>query len=337
MIPKQIEAYVIDDASKQTFRKSQIDVPQLQPLDVLMNIECCSVCHTDFYCPAGKAPGHEFIGKIVAIGSSVEKLKVGQRVGGGWQLGSCQNCNVCNDGKQNICLKKTNFRNAVTGGFADYVVWDSRFLYDIPETMSSADAAPLLCAGITVYAPLANHNVQPGSRVGILGVGGLGHLGIKFAKAWGCRVVALSTSSNKEKEARAFGADEFVVTKDADQLKSLKPLDMIINTVSANLDYESYINLLAPRGKFVVVGIASKPLQVNGGLLIGSERSIVGSLVGSPIMMQKMLNFAGMHNISPQLEIYPMDVDHCHTAFERIDQNLARYRIVLTNSNFKSD
>ncbi|EDV21159.1 uncharacterized protein TRIADDRAFT_60454 [Trichoplax adhaerens] len=230
MIPKQIEAYVVDDASKQTFRKAQIDVPQLQPLDVLMNIECCSVCYTDSFCPAGKAPGHEFIGKIVAVGSSVEKLKVGQRVGGGWQLGSCQNCDVCNDGKQHICPEKTNFINAPIGGFADYVVWDSRFLYDIPETMSSADAAPLLCAGITVYAPLANHNVQPGSRVGILGVGGLGHLGIKFAKAWGCRVVALSTSSNKEKEARAFGADEFVVTKDADQLKSLKPLDMIINT-----------------------------------------------------------------------------------------------------------
>ena len=337
MIPKQINAFVIEDAAKQLFRKEQIPMPELRPHDVILNIECCSVCHTDFFCPVGKAPGHEFVGKVVAIGNGVEKFKVGQRVGGGWQFSSCQNCNACNDGKQNICPDKQNFGEATAGGFADYVVWDSRFLYLIPESMPSSVAAPLLCAGITVFAPLANHDIHPGSRVGILGIGGLGHLGIKFAKAWGCHVVALSSSAGKEQEARRFGADEFVVTKDENQLKSVKPLDMIINTVCASLPYETFMNLLAPRGKFVVIGVSNEPIKVHCGLLIGEEKSIVGSLVGSPVMMQRMLDFAGMHNLEPQLETYTMNVDGCHTAFERIEKNLARYRIVLTNPDFKAD
>lgn len=337
MIPKQINAFVVKDVSEQSFCEVQLPMPELRPHDVILNVECCSVCHTDFFCSPGKAPGHEFVGKIIAIGNGVEKFKVGQRVGGGWQYSSCQNCDSCNCGKQNICNNLKNFMDAATGGFADYIVWDSRFLYLIPENMSSIVAAPLLCAGITVFAPLANHKVHPGSRVGILGIGGLGHLGIKFAKAWGCHVVALSSSAGKEEEARRFGADEFVVTKDENQLNSVRPLDMIINTVSAPLQYEVFMKMLAPRGKFVVIGIANKPIEIHCSSLIEQEKSIVGSLVGSPVMMQRMLDFAGMHNLEPQLETYTMDVDGCHTAFDRIGKNLARYRIVLTNPNFESD
>lgn len=307
---------------------------QLQSFDVLIQITHCGLCYSDVHLIDNDwqisryplVPGHEIIGHVVETGTAVNSLKKGMRVGVGWQSGSCFDCPSCIEGEETVCSKKIRTCVEKYGGFADFVVADSRFVYPIPESLSSETAAPLLCAGITVYSPLRTYHVQAPSSVAVLGIGGLGHLALQFAKAFGCSVSAISSSPEKEAEARKLGADRFFT------LSSLPPpgtFDFILSTVHADLDWNLMIQLLKPKGSLCFVGIPQSHIHFPIRLLISGNKRVVGSGTGSRALMQEMLSFAARHQIKAQVELFPMA--EINTAINKIKNNKIRYKAVLFN------
>lgn len=323
---------------------------ELRPNDVALDIAYAGICHSDIHQARQEwgpslypmVPGHEIVGTVREIGTAVTKFKVGERIGVGVFVDSCRTCSSCLKGLQQYCENSNtgtyngyerDGKTIAFGGYSNNFVVDADYAVHVPENLDLAGVAPLLCAGITLYSPLKHWNVQPGMKVGIVGLGGLGHMGVKFAKALGADVAVFSHSPNKGADARAMGADEFVVTKDPSVLKALaRKYDLILNTVSAELDINTYLNLLNLDGTLVVIGLPGKPYSVGAGVLLGARRSMAGSQVGGIPEIQEMLDFCGVHNIVSDVEV--INADYANTAYERTIASDVKYRFVIDAKSF---
>jgi uncharacterized zinc-type alcohol dehydrogenase-like protein len=307
-------------------------------MEVEIGITHCGVCHSDIHLISNDwgvsqypfIPGHEIIGTVAAVGDGVRLLKVGQRVGLGWESNSCGECEWCTRGLENLCPTMEATCVHRHGGYADRVRANARFVFPIPEALESERAAPLLCGGITVYNPLRSHEVNPSSRVGIVGIGGLGHMAIQFARVFGAEVTAFSTSAAKEEEARALGAHHFVNTRESKAMKEVAgSLDFILSTINADQDWGVYIQTLRPTGTLCFVGVPPSPVAVHAFPLISGVRTITGSPIGSPSRIREMLDVAARHGVKAQIERFPMA--KANAAIEKVKKNKVRYRAVLAN------
>lgn len=304
--------------------------------DVDVEVTSCGICHSDLSMIDNSwratqyplVPGHEIIGKVKAVGAGVRHLKVGQTVGIGWMAGSCLTCGQCMSGSHHHCGRAQPTIMRRHGGFADIVRAQAAWTIALPDDLSAIDAGPLFCGGITVFSPIIDYNILPTDKVGVVGIGGLGHLAVKFLRAWGCEVTAFTTSEDKTEELKALGAHKVVNTRDEEALKSLKgTFDAVISTVNADLLWGQYLGALAPRGRLITVGIVSKPMEIRAGQIVTGQKQVGGSDTGSPAMIAKMLEFCARHDILPETEIY--DMKDVNDAVERLRSGKARYRVVL--------
>lgn len=314
------------------------DPGSIKPNEVEVRISHCGVCHSDIHLIDNDwgiskypfIPGHEIVGTISAAGSDVKDRKIGDRVGIGWQADSCGICEWCRQGDEHLCALAQPTCVGRNGGYADSIRVNSKFAIPVPEALESQNVAPLLCAGITVYTPIRNHGVRPSSRVGVVGIGGLGHIGLQFAKAFGAEVTALSTSLDKEAEALEMGADHFVNTRDMGALKKIAgSFDFLLSTVSADQDWQALVNTLRPKGTLCIVGVPPSPVSIQAFALIAGQRAITGSPSGSPRDLHEMLDVAARHNVKAITESFPMA--KANDAIAKVKKSKVRYRAVLTN------
>lgn len=320
---------------KSKFVKQEIDLGLLGDEEVEVAVEYCGICHSDLSIlnnewGNSKYPavlGHEIIGQVIAIGSAVKGIKVGQKVGIGWTAGSCMHCRQCMSGNHNFCPESTATIIGHSGGFATHVRAHWAWTLPIPEKLPLADTGPLLCGGVTVFNPLVTYS-KPTDRVGIVGIGGLGHLAVKFASAFGCEVTAFTSSESKFNEAREFGAQNVVSSRDPAAIRKLAgSLDLLLITVNVPLDWSALIGTLAPKGRIHFVGVVTEAIPVSIFPLLVAQRSLSSSPAGPPATMATMLEFASRHNITPKTEHFPMS--QINKAFEHLEAGKARYRIVL--------
>jgi alcohol/geraniol dehydrogenase (NADP+) len=319
-----------------TLQPHRYSLGDLLPTEVDIAISHCGVCHSDLHLIDNDwgvsayplVPGHEIIGTIIRAGEEAAGLRLGQRVGVGWLAGSCMGCEECRAGNENLCAEPRPTCVGRQGGYASRVRVDARFAAPIPGSLPSESAAPLLCAGITVFAPLSRRGLKKDSRIGVVGLGGLGHLAVQFARAMGCAVTIFSSTASKEKESRDFGADRFVDLSRHGALAAEKnTCDFILATVPADLPWAQYVNVLKPNGALCIVGASPGELHVPLFGLLEGQKSIGGSAIGSNAEIREMFHFAAKHAIIPMTEIYPMrDVNSVLT---RLRQNRVRYRAVL--------
>jgi uncharacterized zinc-type alcohol dehydrogenase-like protein len=329
-----IDAWVAT-AAKNKLVRQQVELGPLAAEEVEVQVEHCGLCHSDIsvrnnewgFSQFPAILGHEAVGRVVAVGSAAKGLRVGQHVGVGWTASSCMHCRQCLSGNQHLCPQGTFTIVGHKGAFASRVRAHWAWTIPLPERINVAETGPLLCGGITVFNPLEMY-ASPTSRVGVVGIGGLGHMAVKFAAAYGCDVTAFTSSESKFDEARGFGAHHVVSSRDSAAIKKLAgSLDLLIVTVNVPLDWEALVGSLAPNGRMHVVGIIAEPIPVGAFSLIAGQRSVSGSPSGSPVAIQTMLDFAARHNVTPQTEHFPMS--RINEAFERLDAGKARYRIVL--------
>ncbi|XP_022767211.1 probable mannitol dehydrogenase [Durio zibethinus] len=317
--------------------------------DVAFKVLYCGICHSDLNMIKNDwgtsvyplVPGHEIVGEVTEVGSKVQKFKVGDRVGVGCLVGSCHSCNDCTNNLENYCPKRILTYGAkyhdgtiTYGGYSDTMVADEHFIVRIPDNLPLDAAGPLLCAGITVYSPLRYYGLdKPDLHIGVVGLGGLGHMAVKFAKAFGVKVTVISTSSNKKKEAlENLGADSFLLSRDQEQLQAaIGTLDGIIDTVSAQHALMPLLGLLKTDGKLVLVGAAEKPLELPIFSLILGRKLVGGSCIGGMKETQEMVDFAAKHNIKPDIEVISMD--YVNTAMERLLKADVKYRFVIDVGN----
>ena len=325
-------------AAKESLRPFQYEPKELAACEVEISITHCGICHSDVHLidndwgisPYPLVPGHEIIGSVSALGTNVTTLKIGQRVGVGWQRGACLECDYCGRGEENLCLRAVPTCVGGYGGFATRIRVDRHFVFPVPDALDSATAAPLLCGGVTVFTPLRVFGVTPVMKVGVIGIGGLGHLALQFAKAFGCEVTAFSSTPAKEPEARQFGAQHFVASSDAQAMaKAANSLDFLFATTSVGMDWNALLNVLRPKGKLCVLGGAPVPLTVSPFPLVLGQRTICGSPVGGRASMNEMLDFAARHGIKAKVEVLPLA--QANAAIARVASNQARYRMVLVN------
>ena len=314
----------------------EYDAGPLGPDEVEVAVEHCGVCHSDLsiinnewgFSKYPVVPGHEAVGRVVATGANVRGPKVGARVGVGWTAASCMHCRLCLSGDQHMCARALPTIVGHMGGFAERVRAHWAWAVPLPEAMDISSAGPLLCGGITVFNPLARFGVKPTHRVGVVGIGGLGHMGLKFAAAGGCEVTAFTSTASKADEAKGFGAHNVVSSRDSKAMRALAgKLDFVLVTVNVPLDWKALISTLAPKGRMHVVGAVLEPIPVGAFDLIGTERSISGSPTGAPVDIATMLDFAVRHGIAPQVEHFPMS--KVNEAIAHLEAGKARYRIVL--------
>ncbi len=308
------------------------------PNDVEIKVEYCGICQSDIGMLDNAwgvttypiVPGHEAIGVIQAIGEQVHHLDIGQRAGVGWNAGSCMTCEWCVAGDHNLCASARGTIVGRAGGFADRIRADATWTFPIPDALRPAAAGPLLCGGVTVFNPLVEYGITAADRVGVIGIGGLGHMALKFLDAFGCEVTAFSSSPDKEDEARSLGADHFVNSRDADALKEMgRSLDFILSTVSVPMDWESYLKILRPKGRLHLVGFVPEPLTIPVGAILLGQNSVSASPDASPATTNRMLEFAASNNIEPVVESYPLG--QVNDAIEHLRQGKPRYRLVLEN------
>nr|WP_310588306.1 NAD(P)-dependent alcohol dehydrogenase [Dyadobacter sp. CY345] len=335
---------------------NQMDINRRKPTphDVEIEILFCGVCHSDLHTAKSEwgpsmypcVPGHEIVGKIVSVGGHVSKFKVGDVVGVGCMVDSCRECQYCNDDLEQFCEKgMTGTYNApdkhipgspTFGGYSESVVVNENYVLRIPENMDLAAAAPLLCAGITTYSPLHHWKVGPGKKVGVVGIGGLGHMGIKIAKAMGAEVVAFTTSESKFAEAKRLGADEVVLSKDEKQMQAYAgKLHFILDAVSAEHDINAYLNLLRVDGSLALVGAPEHPLPVAAFSLIMGRKSFAGSMIGGIAETQEMLDFCGEHNLVADIEM--INIQDINQAYERLLKGDVKYRFVIDMASLKAN
>lgn len=312
--------------------------------DVQIEIQYCGVCHSDLHQIRNEwfpgifpmVPGHEIVGKITKVGEHVKKFKEGQLAGVGCMVDSCQVCENCKNDLEQYCLEgntqtyNNKGRDGVPtyGGYSNTIVVREEFVVSVSEKLNLAATAPLLCAGITTYSPLRHWKVGKGHKLAVLGLGGLGHMGVKFGVAFGAEVTVLSTSPSKEKAARDLGAHHFVVTSDPEQLKAVKgSFDFILDTVSAEHDMNMYLSLLKTDGTHICVGVPSKPLEIHPFSTIGGRKSVAGSSIGGIKETQEMLDFCAEHNIVSDIEL--IDIKDITTAYDRMVKGDVRYRFVI--------
>lgn len=304
--------------------------------DVEIAVEACGLRHSDLSVLNNEwgisnypvIPGHEVIGKVVALGANAKGLKVGQRVGLGWGSGSCMHCDQCMGGDGNLCAQNVPTIVGHYGGFADRVRAQWPWAVPIPEAVNPADAGPLLCGGVTVFTPLKVFDIRPTDRVGVVGIGGLGHLALKFARAWGCEVTAFTSTESKADEARGFGAHRVVNSRNPEDIKKVAgSLDLLLVTVNVPLDWPAMLATLRPKGRLHFVGAVLEPIPINAFDIIMTQRSVSGSPNGSPLTTAQMLDFAARHSILPQTEHFPMA--KVNDAIQHLLDGKARYRVVL--------
>ncbi|MFC5051405.1 NAD(P)-dependent alcohol dehydrogenase [Rubritalea spongiae] len=329
-----IHAYAVKEVGGQ-LESFEYDPGKLGVYEVEIDVLYCGVCHSDISMIDNEwgmseyplVPGHEVVGKIAEVGEGVVDLKVGQAVGLGWHAGYCGHCGCCNSGDENLCSEGIpTIMNR--GGFADKVRASERAVVAIPEGVDLAKAGPLFCGGITVFNPLVQFDVKPTARVGVVGIGGLGHMALQFLNAWGCEVTAFTSSEKKREEAFELGAHATLNSRDDAELKAASgSFDLILTTVNVKLDWNRYLQTLAPKGRLHFVGATLEPLDVSAMQLIGQQRQISGSPVGSPGTIAQMLEFAKLHKIEPVVEEFPME--QINKALDHLREGKAHYRIVL--------
>ncbi len=310
--------------------------PPLDEHDVRVSVTHCGVCHTDVHAIDDYygittypfAPGHEIVGYVSDVGPAASGLKEGDRVGIGWQGRSCGQCEWCLKGEEQLCMDIVQAATWLPyGGFSSSVVVDSRFAYGLPDGMPSEIASVLMCAGITVYSPLRSFAAPPSQKLGIVGVGGLGHLALQFARAFGYEVTAISSSPEKKEQALAFGADHFVVSDQASLSELEFTFDLLLCTASGKIDWVPLLDTLKKNGKMILVGFPD--VELNSTDLVAHQLSILTSFLGNRARMREMLSFAQAHGITPAIEQMPMS--EVNEALQRVRDNQARYRIVLVN------
>jgi uncharacterized zinc-type alcohol dehydrogenase-like protein len=335
-------------AAKTDLVPYEFDRREVGPNDVALDIAYAGICHSDIHQvreewgPAlfPMVPGHEIAGTVTKVGSAVTKFKVGDLIGVGVFVDSCRKCENCIAGLQQYCLEsmtgtyngyERDGKTIAMGGYSNYFVINEDFAVTIPAGLPLEGVAPLLCAGITLYSPIKHWNVGPGKKVAVMGLGGLGHMGVKFAVAMGAEVTVLSHSPSKEKDALAMGAHHFVSTKDEKVFAELeKQFDIILNTISAEIDINAYLNLLKLDGTLVVIGLPGKPYAVHVGTLLNGRRSIGGSMIGGIPELQEMLNFCGEHKITSDVEV--IKADYINEAYTRTIASDVKYRFVIDAS-----
>lgn len=318
--------------------------------DVGFQITYAGICHSDIHQvreewgPAlfPMVPGHEIVGVVSEIGSSVTKFKVGDRIGVGVFIDSCRKCAPCKSGLQQYCDEgmtgtyngyERDGKTIAFGGYSNGFVIDQDYAVTIPSNLDMAGVAPLLCAGITLYSPIKHFKVGPGMKVAIMGLGGLGHMGVKFAAAMGAEVTVLSHSESKRSDALRMGARDFVVIKAKDELKTLRRrFDLVLNTVSALVDLNAYLGILKIDGTMVIIGLPDSPYAVNAGALLDGRKSLTGSMIGGMPELQEMIDFAGKHNIVSEIEL--VKADYVDKAYERTVASDVKYRFVIDASSF---
>lgn len=316
--------------------------------DVLIDINYCGICHSDIHMARNEwgfslypmVPGHEIVGTVKAVGDNVSKFKVGDKVGVGCFIDSCRQCSSCQEGEEQFCAHgmvmtySTQLDNGelTQGGYSTNIVVDKNYVLKLPDNLPMDATAPLLCAGITLYSPMKQWQAGPGKKVAIVGLGGLGHIGIKIAKAMGAEVTVLSHSNRKEEDSKRLGAHRFYSTADGNVFNELAgSFDLIINTVSAQIDWNAYLGLLKKDSVMVIVGMPDKPVGVDPKSLIFGRKRLAGSLIGGIRQTQEMLDFCGKHHISADIElISPQQINE---AFERVINSDVRYRFVIDMSS----
>jgi uncharacterized zinc-type alcohol dehydrogenase-like protein len=335
-------------SAKSNLTSYNFDRRDLGDHDVALDISYAGICHSDIHQVAEEwgpaifpmVPGHEIAGVVTSIGSKVSKFSVGDKIGVGVFVDSCRKCTSCVKGLQQYCVEGMTGtyngleRDGVTvamGGYSNNFVINEDYAVRIPSNLALEGVAPLLCAGITLYSPIKHWKVQPGTKVAVMGLGGLGHMGVKFAAAMGAEVTVLSHSPSKKADAIAMGAHHFVSTKDVENLKPLtKSFDLILNTVSAELAINDYLNLLKLDGTLVVIGLPGTPYAVHAGTLLNGRRSLSGSMIGGIPEMQEMLDFCAKHQIVSDVEV--IKADYINEAYKRTVASDVKYRFVIDAS-----
>ena len=326
------------------FKLTMIERRDLQPLDVLIEIQYAGICHSDIHTARGEwgpvqyplVPGHEIAGIVTQVGSDVTKFSVGDRVGVGCMVDSCGECHNCREGEEQYCLKGNTGTYAAVdrygqytqGGYSTHIVVTEGFVVRIPDSIGLDVAAPLLCAGITTYSPLRHWGITPGKKVAVVGLGGLGHMAVKLAHAMGAEVTVLSQTLKKKEDGLRLGAGHYYATSDPETFARLAgSFDLIVNTVSAKVDVSAYLSLLAVDGTLVNVGAPPEPLSLNVFSLIGRRRSFAGSMIGGIRETQEMLDFCAEHHIAPEIEL--ISAAQIDEAWERVLASDVRYRFVI--------
>lgn len=342
---RNIKAYGAVSASE-PMQRLEIQRRDLRPSDVAFDVLYCGICHSDLHAIKndwGNAvyplvPGHEIVGRVTEVGSEVRKFAVGDLVGVGCIVGSCQHCDHCHEGEEQFCEEGVTFSfnsldpvagggSMTYGGFSESYVCEDKYVVKMPQFDNLAAVAPLLCAGITVYSPLRHWGAKEGKRVGVLGIGGLGHVAIRMAKAMGAEVVVFTSSPDKAADAKRLGADHAVLSSDRAQMRACPKLDIIIDTASGKHNVNAYLNLLRKDGSLVVVGLPAEPLEVGAFYLVHGRRSFSGSNIGGIAETEEMLAFCHEHGIVADVEVLP--VERANEAMERLERGDVKYRFVL--------
>ncbi|WP_128331258.1 NAD(P)-dependent alcohol dehydrogenase [Apibacter sp. HY039] len=347
MDTKQVKAFGTE-ASIEPLKGMKIERREVDVKDVEIEILYCGICHSDLHSVHNDwggtlypvVPGHEIVGRVKKVGEGVSKFKVGDLAGVGCIVDSCRECDHCHEGEEQFCdngwtvvfNSPDKKHGGITyGGFSESIVVDENYVVHIPENLDLPSAAPILCAGITVYSPLKHWKTGPGKNVGIIGIGGLGHMAIKIAKAMGAKVTVFTTSQAKAEDAKRLGADEVVLSTDKEQMKNCPKQDMILDTVSASHDVNEYINLLKVDGSLVLVGLPNAPLEIGAFNVVNGRKSFSGSNIGGIAETQEVINFCAEHNIKADIEM--ISIDEVNTAFERLEKGDVKYRFVIDMSS----
>ncbi|MEA4948046.1 MAG: NAD(P)-dependent alcohol dehydrogenase [Petrimonas sp.] len=332
------------EAADADLKQMHIERREPTPADVEIEILYCGICHSDLHSIHNDwggtiypiVPGHEIVGRISKIGENVSKFKVGDLAGVGCIVDSCRECQHCHEGEEQFCesgwtvvfnAPDRKYGGTTYGGFSEKIIVDENYVVHVPESLELAQAAPILCAGITVYSPLKHWQAGPGKNVGIIGIGGLGHMAIKIAKAMGAYITVFTTSQAKSDDARRLGADAVVLSTNSKQMSNCPKQDMILDTVSAKHDLDTYIDLLKVDGSLVMVGLPAEKLEISAGTVVHGRKSFSGSNIGGIRETQEVLDFCAKHNITAEIEL--ITVDQINNALKRLGKSDVKYRFVI--------
>lgn len=333
---KKVKAYAAQRAGA-TLEEFTYELEEIGRDQVDIKIHFCGICHSDLSMLNNDwgmteypfVPGHEIIGEVEAVGQDVDTVSVGDTVGLGWNSASCMHCKQCMQGNHHLCERVEGTIVGRHGGFADRVRAHWSWTIPLPDGIDSKKAGPLLCGGITVFNPIILAGVKPTDKVGVIGIGGLGHMALKFLNKWGCEVIAFSSNPDKEEQILKMGASRVIDSTKSEDLAEIKGrLDFILNTTNVQLDWDSYLDTLAPQGRLHTVGAVLEPMEITAFKMISGEKSVAGSPLGSPALTATMLDFCERHQIYPTIEEFPLS--RVNEALEHLEKGKARYRVVLT-------